>query len=80
MPEITDDPQPLSVVVREYILAVCAACSWNLNTTAAVLGIAVKTLYNHLHRYADEGLVVKREHPEKGWRRVTQPTQPRRAA
>jgi transposase len=66
VPEITDDPPTLAVVVREYILAICERCNWNINLAARVLDVSVKTIYNHLNRYEQAGLV---EHLPKAWKR-----------
>jgi DNA-binding NtrC family response regulator len=44
----------LSDVEMEYILQVYAKNNGNKQTTAAELGISLKTLYNKLHKYEEE--------------------------
>jgi DNA-binding NtrC family response regulator len=46
--------QALDQVERDYILASLLRCGGNKARTAELLGISEKTLYNKLHRYADE--------------------------
>ena len=67
MPEITDDPPTLDDVIRSYVIRTCVACGWNLNRTARVLRVAVKTVYNHLHRYEEQGF-IERGPRNIGWR------------
>lgn len=57
----------LAAVVREYVIAACERCSWNLTKAAGVLGVSVKTCYNHMRAYEEQGYV---EHPGKRWQRV----------
>jgi transposase len=76
VPETTDEPPPLDVVVRLHVLAVCEACNWNLAVAAVRLGVSTKTVYNHLHRYLDEGHVERLTTDGKKltvWRRVRRP-------
>lgn len=71
MPEITDDlptdPPTLDDVIRDYVLTTCVACEWNLNKVAGVLRVSTKTLYNWLHKYAEQGY-VERGPRDIGWR------------
>lgn len=81
MPEITPNPValPLSTVVREHILSVCERCGWSLSVAAVLLDVATKTLYNHLNRYQDEGVIRKRA-TGKGWERTEQQAEKGEAA
>lgn len=65
MAEITDGAPTLNDVIRLYVLGVCVGCNWNLSRAAAVLGVATKTIYNHLHRYEEQGFVEYRR--PRGW-------------
>jgi len=40
---------------RELILATLESCQGNKSSTAKVLGISLKTLYNRLNNYSAEG-------------------------
>lgn len=78
MPEITDDlptdPPTLDDVIRTYVINTCVACGFNLNKAACVLKVSVKTLYNYMHRYAEQGY-VERGPRDIGWRvKVKQPS------
>lgn len=44
---------PLAEIQRRHILAALEACGGNKKRTAESLGVALKTLYNHLHRYGE---------------------------
>lgn len=76
MPEINDDPRPLADIVREYVIAVCEFTNWNLVLAARVLGVTLKTVYNHLHRYAAQGYLrqvqIDRSLKREVWQRQRQ--------
>lgn len=61
MPDTPTDPAAwptLEAVVRQHVLATCERCGWHIGLTADALGVATKTVYNHLHRYEEQGFVV----------------------
>lgn len=60
----------LATVEREHILGVLALNNWHLGRTAAVLGVATKTVYNRLHAYEKQGFVVR---TPAGWRPAPPP-------
>ncbi len=45
----------LADLQKRHILEVLERCDWNRTRAAAILGIDVKTLYNRLKRYGEEG-------------------------
>lgn len=52
-------PATLDRVVREHVLAALARHGWRPVAAAAELGVAVKTVYNHLARYEGQGFVTR---------------------
>jgi uncharacterized protein YceH (UPF0502 family) len=59
VPDITDDAPTLDDVIRLYVIGVCVACNWNLTRASKVLNVAVKSVYNYLHKYQDQGYLCK---------------------
>lgn len=79
MPSITEDPPTLDDVIRLYVIGVCVACNWNLDRTARVLDVSVKSVYNWLHKYQREGFLVCRS-VKQGAKRTVWELNRRRAA
>lgn len=67
MPDLKDQPPTLDDVVRLYVICICLRCNWNLARVARVLGVAVKTVYNHMNRYEAEWYLEKNM-KGKGWK------------
>jgi predicted RNase H-like HicB family nuclease len=62
--------ETLATAVRLHVLAVYGRYGRNKTRTAEALGVCVKTLYTHLHRWVAAGVITGEEADirARGWR------------